>query len=55
MVLISGIRKQPLEMLKKSGLYGKVDPEHFFPHTGMALRHGLTLINRQFLPPLCFP
>ncbi|MFD1434361.1 SulP family inorganic anion transporter [Kroppenstedtia eburnea] len=46
-VLISGIRKQPLEMLKKSGLYGKVGPEHFFPRTGMALRHGLTLIDRE--------
>ncbi|GGA54169.1 sodium-independent anion transporter [Kroppenstedtia guangzhouensis] len=46
-ILISGIRKQPMEMLKKSGLYDKIGPEHFFPRTGMALRHGLSLINRE--------
>lgn len=44
-VLIAGIDEQPLEMLKKSGLYYEIGPEHFFDGTGKAIDYGLTLID----------
>ncbi|UAC47666.1 STAS domain-containing protein [Bacillus aquiflavi] len=44
-ILISGIREQPLEMLKISGLYEKIGAEHIFEHTGEAINYGLSLLN----------
>lgn len=46
-ILISGIEEQPLEMLKKSGLYEKIGPEHFFEGTGKAINYGLSLIDYE--------
>lgn len=44
-ILISGIEEQPLEMLKKSGLYETIGPENFFEGTGRAISYGLSLID----------
>ncbi|BBH20148.1 sodium-independent anion transporter [Paenibacillus baekrokdamisoli] len=41
MVLISGIQPQPLEVLKKTGLYTLIGAEHFFEHTGEAINFAL--------------
>lgn len=44
-ILLSGIREQPLQMMKKSGLYDKIGEKHIFDHTGPAIAYGLTLID----------
>lgn len=44
-VLISSISEQPLQMLKKSGLYDKIGAENFFDATGKAIDYGLSLID----------
>lgn len=47
-VLISGIKSQPLGVIKNSGLYEKIGgSDHVFQHTGEALNEGLSLINRK--------
>lgn len=46
-VLISGICEQPLDMLKKGGLYDIIGADHIFAHTGEAIQHGLKLINYE--------
>lgn len=40
-VLLSGIRPQPLEVLKRTGLYERIGEEHIFEHTGDALNYAL--------------
>lgn len=47
-VLISGLKGQPLAVMQKSGLYEKIGgSNHIYPHTGEALNAGLTLINKE--------
>jgi SulP family sulfate permease len=40
-VIISGIQPQPLEVLKKTGLYDRIGTENFFGHTGEAIDYAL--------------
>lgn len=44
-ILVSGIREQPLEILQKSGLYEKIGEHNFFPRTGPAINYALTFIE----------
>lgn len=47
-ILISGLKGQPLTVLQKSGLYDLIGGDkHFFSHTGEALNYGLSLINKD--------
>jgi sulfate permease, SulP family len=46
-ILISGMREQPLSILQRTGLYEKIGEEHFFTRTGEALTYGLTLLNHK--------
>lgn len=46
-ILISSIAEQPMGMLKKSGLYEQIGPEHFFDATGKAIDYGLSLIDYE--------
>ncbi len=47
-VLISGLKGQPLGVMQKSGLYDKIGgSNHIYQHTGEALNAGLTLINKE--------
>ncbi|WP_042356117.1 SulP family inorganic anion transporter [Bacillus rubiinfantis] len=46
-VIISGLNSQPESVLKKTGLYDKIGGEHFFDHTGDAIRFGLEQINKN--------
>lgn len=47
MVLISGINSQPKKVLIKTGLYQLIGENHFFAHTGDAINHGLSQINKH--------
>ncbi|MNH85457.1 C4-dicarboxylic acid transporter DauA [compost metagenome] len=44
-VLISGIQPQPLEFLKKTGLFDKVGARHFYEHTGEAIDFALLKLD----------
>ncbi|WP_274364833.1 SulP family inorganic anion transporter [Paenibacillus thermotolerans] len=44
-ILVSGIQSQPLEVLKRTGLYTLIGSEHFFGHTGEALNHALLQLD----------
>lgn len=44
-VIISGIRQQPMKLLKKTGLHAVIGEEHFFEHTGEALNYALQNIQ----------
>lgn len=44
-LLITEIREQPCEMLKKTGLYDTIGAEHFFTDTKEAINYALQLIN----------
>jgi SulP family sulfate permease len=44
-VILSGIQPQPLEVLKKSGLYELIAEEHLFEHTGEAINYALTRLD----------
>ncbi len=44
-LLISEIRKQPLEVLTKTGLAAIIGQNHFFEHTGDAITYSLGLID----------
>ncbi|MNS91498.1 C4-dicarboxylic acid transporter DauA [compost metagenome] len=44
-VLISGIQQQPLEFLKKTGLYDKIGSQHFYEHTGEAIDYALLQLD----------
>lgn len=46
-VLVAGIQKQPLEVLRTTGLYGKVGEDSFFEHTGDAIDYALRHIDRH--------
>jgi len=44
-VLITGINRQPLEVLERTGLAEKIGRANFYAHTGEAIRRALTLLN----------
>ncbi|RED59349.1 SulP family inorganic anion transporter [Cohnella lupini] len=44
-VIISGIKSQPLEVLKKTGLFDRIGAEHFFGRTGEAIDYALTRLD----------
>lgn len=44
-VLFSGIQPQPLEVLKRTGLYSVIGEMHFFEHTGEAIDFALSLLD----------
>lgn len=44
-VLFSGIQPQPLEVLKRTGLYEFIEEEHFFNHTGEAIDFSLKQLD----------
>jgi SulP family sulfate permease len=44
-VILSGIQPQPLEVLKKTGLYELIAEENLFEHTGEAINYALTRLD----------
>lgn len=46
-VIISGIRQQPMKLLEKTGLHTFIGVEHFFEHTGEALNYALQNIQND--------
>lgn len=46
-VLIVGIQKQPLEVMKKSELYEVIGEQHFFETLKDGISYALTMINQQ--------
>ncbi|MFE5318511.1 SulP family inorganic anion transporter [Paenibacillus sp. NPDC056579] len=44
-ILITGIQSQPLEVMKRTGLYNVIGAEHFFGRTGEALNFALTQLD----------
>lgn len=44
-ILVTGIQPQPLEVLKRSGLFSLIGAEHFFGHTGEALNFALSQLD----------
>ncbi|MFC4597524.1 SulP family inorganic anion transporter [Cohnella hongkongensis] len=45
-VLVSGIQRQPLELLERTGLAEAIGRGHFFAHTGEAIGYALTCLDR---------
>ncbi|GGF94157.1 sodium-independent anion transporter [Paenibacillus albidus] len=45
-LFISGIQPQPLELLRKTGLYNTIGSEQFYEHTGAAINEALKAVNR---------
>lgn len=46
-VLVSGLKAQPKSVLKKTGLYDFIGPEHFFQGTGEAIDYALSHVNED--------
>lgn len=46
-VLISGIKDHPKDVLKKSGLYDLIGKDNFFEDTEQAIKYAFTLINQD--------
>ncbi|OCA84400.1 sodium-independent anion transporter [Bacillus sp. FJAT-27225] len=46
-VLISGIRPEPKELLIKTGLYDVIGEKHFFEHTGDAIEYAMAHLDRN--------
>lgn len=46
-ILITGIKPEVEAVLKKTGLYDKIKPEHFFEHTGDAIDYALIQIDKN--------
>lgn len=44
-ILVTGIQSQPLEVLRRTGLYTLIGAEHFFGHTGEALNYALLQLD----------
>lgn len=36
MIVLSGLQKQPYEVMIRTGLYNEIEREYFFEHTGNA-------------------
>lgn len=51
-ILISELHEEPLQMLKKTGLYDKIGSSNFFESTTDAIDHALNTINTKKCP-LC--
>lgn len=51
-ILISELHEEPLQMLKKTGLYDKIGPSNFFESTTDAIDYALNIININKCP-LC--
>jgi len=49
-VLITELREEPLEMIKKDGLYDMIGAENFFADTTDAINHALQLVNVNNCP-----
>ncbi|MEX2415141.1 MAG: sulfate permease [Paenibacillaceae bacterium] len=45
MILISGIQPQPMNVLKRTGLYHIIGEDHFFEHSGEAIDYSLTKLD----------
>ncbi|HJV46856.1 MAG TPA: SulP family inorganic anion transporter, partial [Bacillota bacterium] len=45
LVLISGLKVQPKDVLKRTGLYDKIGQEHFFEHTGEAINYAIASLD----------
>jgi SulP family sulfate permease len=45
LVLFAGIQPQPLDMLRKTGLYEQIGADRFFEHTGEAINYALERLN----------
>ncbi|WP_025688655.1 SulP family inorganic anion transporter [Paenibacillus zanthoxyli] len=46
-LLISSIQPQPLELLRKTGLYERIGAARFYDHTGEAINEALRTISRE--------
>lgn len=46
-ILISGLKDQPLEMIKRTGLYNKIGEKHFFHDTQSAINYAITIISKD--------
>lgn len=46
-VLVAEIRDQPMEVLRRTGLYESIGEDRFFEHTGDAIRYALTYLDRS--------
>lgn len=44
-ILISGIQKQPMDVLKRTGLYAIIGEGNFFEHSGEAIDYSLTMLD----------
>ncbi|MEK3712558.1 SulP family inorganic anion transporter [Paenibacillus sp. FSL R7-0333] len=44
-LMISGIQSQPLELLKRTGLYDRIGAAQFYDHTGEAINEALGSVN----------
>ncbi|WP_342476770.1 SulP family inorganic anion transporter [Paenibacillus sp. FSL H7-0350] len=44
-LMISGIQSQPLELLKRTGLYDRIGASQFYDHTGEAINDSLGSVN----------
>ncbi|MGG4032460.1 sulfate permease [Paenibacillus cisolokensis] len=45
LVLFAGIQPQPLDMLRKTGLFEQIGADRFFEHTGEAINYALERLN----------
>ncbi|HYK73730.1 MAG TPA: sodium-independent anion transporter, partial [Pseudoneobacillus sp.] len=46
-IVLSGLQKQPEEVMKRTGLYNEIGREHIYEHTGDALNFALTNLNKN--------
>ncbi|RAV06654.1 SulP family inorganic anion transporter [Paenibacillus sp. YN15] len=46
-VLLSGVQKQPLDMMASTGLLAKLGEQHLFEHTGDAIDYSLTRLDME--------
>ncbi len=46
-ILIAGIQQQPLQVIKRSGLYDIIQSEHIFERTGEAINYALRLNDQK--------
>jgi len=44
-ILIAGLKKQPKDVLKRTGLFSKIGENHFFEHSGEAIDYALTQLD----------
>lgn len=49
-IVITDIQPQPLEVMKKTGLFDQIGKEHFIAHTGEAIHYALFQLDRD----ICF-